>query len=38
MGGLRHGGWFFANWATVILSALVAQSLGLLIGGERQRR
>lgn len=32
MGGLRSGGWFFANWSAVVLSTLVAQSFGLLIG------
>ncbi|GAB4821556.1 hypothetical protein N2152v2_008602 [Parachlorella kessleri] len=32
MGGLRRGGYFFANWAAIILSSLVAQSFGLLIG------
>ncbi|KAI7845331.1 hypothetical protein COHA_001172 [Chlorella ohadii] len=32
MGGLRHGGYFFLNWLTVLLSTLVAQTLGLLIG------
>lgn len=25
MGGLRHGGYFFLNWLTVLLSTLVAQ-------------
>lgn len=25
MGGLRHGGYFFCNWLTVLLSTLVAQ-------------
>lgn len=25
MGGLRHGGYFFFNWLTVLLSTLVAQ-------------
>lgn len=32
MGGLRHGGYFFLNWLTVLLTVLVAQSIGLLIG------
>lgn len=33
MGGLRLEAWaFFANWATIILSLLVAQTLGLLLG------
>lgn len=32
MGGLRHGGYFFLNWLSVLLSTLVAQSVGLLIG------
>lgn len=33
MGALRLEAWaFFANWATVILSLLVAQTLGLLLG------
>ena len=33
MGGLRYNaGAFFANWASVLLCVLTAQSLGLLIG------
>lgn len=28
MGGLRHGGYFFLNWLTVLLTTLVAQSFG----------
>ena len=32
MGGLRGGGYFFANWWATLLSTLVAQSFGLLIG------
>ncbi|KAL4427647.1 hypothetical protein ABPG75_001736 [Micractinium tetrahymenae] len=32
MGGLRHGGYFFLNWLTVLLTTLVAQSFGLLLG------
>lgn len=32
MGGLRSGGYFFANWGTVMLNLLVAQAFGLLIG------
>ena len=28
MGGLRHGGYFFLNWLTVLLSTLVAQTFG----------
>lgn len=32
MGGLRTGLWFFANYAVCLLSTLVAQSFGLLVG------
>ncbi|KAL4444675.1 hypothetical protein ABPG77_002492 [Micractinium sp. CCAP 211/92] len=32
MGGLRHGGYFFLNWLTVLLTTLVAQSFGLFLG------
>lgn len=28
MGGFRHGGYFFLNWLTVLLTTLVAQSFG----------
>ena len=32
MAGLRHGGYFFLNWLSVMLSTLVAQAFGLFIG------
>lgn len=32
MTGLRHGGYFFLNWLSVLLSTLVAQGFGLFIG------
>lgn len=32
MGGLRHGGYFFLNWLTVLLATMVAQTIGLFIG------
>ncbi|KAL4855816.1 ABC transporter G family member 22 [Chlorella vulgaris] len=32
MAGLRHGGYFFLNWLSVMLSTLVAQAFGLFLG------
>ena len=32
MCGLRHGGYFFFNWLSVMLVTLVAQTFGLFIG------
>jgi hypothetical protein len=32
MTGLRHGGYFFLNWLSVMLNTLTAQAFGLFIG------